>query len=108
MDMLDEGTQTRSSLQISEQLALLGANLGSGSNLDMSTVSLSALKSNLDASLDILADVILNPSFPEADFARLQKLQIARIQREKVTPIQMALRIFPSFYMAKTMRMPIR
>ena len=95
MDMLDEGTKTRTSLQISDQLALLGANLGTGSNLDVSTVSLSALKSNLEASLDIFADVILNPSFPEADFARLQKLQIARIQREKVTPIPMALRILP-------------
>jgi len=95
MNMLDEGTKTRTSLQISEELALLGANLGSGSNLDMSTVFLSALKSNLDASLNIFADVILNPSFPEADFKRLQKQQTATIQREKVTPVQMALRIFP-------------
>ncbi len=44
MAMLDEGTKKRSSLQISEELALLGATLGSGSNLDVSTVSLSALK----------------------------------------------------------------
>lgn len=95
MNMLDEGTKTRSALQISEELALIGANLGSGSNLDVSNVTLSALKSNLDASLNIFADVILNPSFPEADFKRLQKQQIAGIQREKVTPVQMALRVFP-------------
>ncbi len=95
MNMLDEGTKTRSSLQISEELALIGANLGSGSNLDVSNVTLSALKSNLDASLNIFADVILNPSFPDADFKRLQKQQIAGIQREKVTPVQMALRVFP-------------
>ena len=96
MGMLDEGTKRRSSLQISEELAQLGANLNSGSNLDVSTVSLSALKSNLDASLDIFADVILNPSFPEADFKRLQKQQLDGIQQEKVQPIQMALRVFPS------------
>lgn len=95
MDVLDEGTKTRSALEISEELALLGANLGSGSNLDMSSVSLSALKSNLDASLAIFADVILNPSFPDEDFKRLQKQRIAGIQREKVTPIQMALRVMP-------------
>jgi len=95
MNMLDEGTKARTSLQISEELAKLGATLNTGSNLDQSTVSLSALKSNLDASLDIFADVILNPSFPEVDFKRLQKQQIAGIQREKVTPVQMALRIFP-------------
>lgn len=95
MDMLDEGTKKRSALEISEELALLGANLGAGSGLDMSTVFLSALKTQLDPSLEIYADVILNPAFPEADFKRLQKQQVARIQREKVTPVQMALRVFP-------------
>ena len=95
MNMLDEGTKNRTALQISEELAMLGANLGAGSNLDVSSVSLSALKENLDPSLDIFADVILNPAFPEADFQRLKKQQLAGIQREKATPIQMALRVFP-------------
>lgn len=95
MNMMDEGTKTRSALEISEELALLGAQLGSGSNLDISLVYLSALKSNLDASLDVLADVILNPSFPEKEFKRLQKQTLANIQQEKASPIQMALRVFP-------------
>ena len=95
MSMLDEGTKTRSALQISEELASLGASLSAGSGLDASTVSMSTLKSNMDASLAIFADVILNPSFPAADFDRLKKQQLARIEREKVTPIQMALRVFP-------------
>ncbi len=60
MDMLDEGTKTRSSLEISDELALLGAQLRTGSNVDGSSVSLSALKKNLDASLEIFSDVILN------------------------------------------------
>ncbi|RPH35533.1 insulinase family protein, partial [bacterium] len=101
MAMLDEGTKSRTSLQISDELAMLGAQLGTGSNLDMSTVSFSSLKSNLDASLNIFADVILNPSFPEADFKRLQKQQLAGIQREKVTPVQMALRVFPGILYGK-------
>lgn len=95
MSMLDEGTKRRDALEISEELLRLGANLGAGSNLDMSTVSLNALTANLDESLDIYADVILNPSFPEADLARLKKQFRAQIQREKVTPVSMALRVFP-------------
>jgi zinc protease len=95
MNMLDEGTATRTSLQISEELAMLGAQLNAGSNLDISSVSLSALKNNLDASLNIFGDVILNPSFPEAEFKRLQKEQLANIQSEKVNPALMAQRIFP-------------
>jgi len=95
LDMLDEGTKTRTALQISDTLSQLGANLGTGSQLDVSSVSLSTLKDNLDPALDIFADVILNPSFPQADFQRQQRQRIARIQREKVQPVQMALRVFP-------------
>ncbi len=96
MNMLDEGTASRSALEISDRAALLGAELGAGSNLDMSTVSLSALKENLDASLELFADVILNPSFPEKEFDRAQEAAAGRAsRREKTTPLQMALRVFP-------------
>ncbi|MCG8435644.1 MAG: insulinase family protein, partial [Gammaproteobacteria bacterium] len=101
MNMLDEGTKRRSALKISEELANLGAKLVTGSNLDLSSVSMSALKDNLDDSLDLFADVILNPAFPQADFERLKKQQLARIQREKVTPAQMALRVFPQLLYGK-------
>jgi zinc protease len=97
MAMLDEGTKRRTSLQISEELAQLGADLNSSANLDVAVVSLSSLKTNLDASLDIFADVILNPSFPEADFKRLQKQQLDGIEQEKVDPVAMAFRVFPRF-----------
>lgn len=95
MNMLDEGTKTKNSIEISKELASLGANLGSGSDLDTSTVALSTLKSTLDRALKLYVDVILNPAFPPSDFERLKKLQIAAIQREKSQPIQMALRVFP-------------
>ena len=95
MNMLDEGTTSLNALQISDTLAMLGASLGTGSGLDMSSVSLSALKDNLDASLGIFADVILHPSFPEADFQRLKRQGLAGIQREKVQPVSMALRVLP-------------
>src|SRR5262249_27592610 len=55
----------------------------------------SALTSTLDGALDIYADVILNPAFPEADFKRLQKQLLAAIQQEKIEPMSMALRVFP-------------
>jgi zinc protease len=95
MDMLDEGTTNRSALEISDELSLLGATLETGSNLDVSTVALSALKEKLPGSLDLFADVILNPTFPDEDYARLQKHQLATIAQEKVQPVGMALRVFP-------------
>src|SRR5207245_9410174 len=95
MDMLDEGTARRTSLQISDELAALGANLNAQSGLDSSSVHLSTLTATLDRALDVYADVILNPSFPEADFKRLQKQLVARIQCERTEPVSMALRVFP-------------
>jgi zinc protease len=97
MAMMDEGTEEMSALEISDELAKLGANLGTGSGLDMCNVSLSALKANLDKSLDIYADVILNPSFPQNELDRLKQQRLAQIQREKVTPFQMGLRVFPVY-----------
>jgi len=95
MGLLTGGTKTRTALQISDEQALLGAQVGAGSNLDLSIVELSALKSKLDPSLALFADVILNPVFPDADFKRQQQQTKARIQREKNTPVQMALRVLP-------------
>jgi zinc protease len=95
MAMLDEGTARRTSLEINDELALLGAELRTRSNVDSSFVVLYTLKDKLDAALDIYADVILHPSFPESDFRRLQKLQLADIQQEKDSPFGMALRVFP-------------
>jgi zinc protease len=93
--MLDEGTQRRTSLQISEELQRLGASLSAFSRLDYSSVTLDALKENLDPSLALFADVVLNPSFPQRDFDRLKKQQLAAIEREKAEPFTMALRAFP-------------
>ena len=95
MDMLDEGTKTRTSLQISDELAMLGATLSTGSDLDTSSVDLSALKEKLDPSLALFADVILKPSFPPTELERLRKQRLAQIQQEKVRPVTMALRVFP-------------
>lgn len=97
MNMLDEGTTTRSALKINEEITNLGSQLSTGSNLDQSFVMLNALKANLKPSLEILADVVLNPSFPQTDLDRLKKEQLVAIQREKVQPNSTALRILPKY-----------
>ena len=95
MTMLDEGTESRSALEISDELAHLGARFNAGSGIDSSTVGISALQENLDASLDIFADLVLNPAFPANELERLRKMRIARIQQEKTQPVGLAIRIFP-------------
>ena len=99
--MLEEGTPTRDSLKIGEEFESLSANFSATSNLDWCLVNLNTLKSTMDRSLDIYADLIQHPAFPQKEFARLQKERIAVIQREKVTPQQMALRVVPALLYGK-------
>jgi len=101
MTLLTDGTRTRDALQISKDMRRLGAQLQAGSDLDSSTVFLSALKPKLDDSLALFADVILNPSFPEPDFQREKKLLLARIEQEKVQPTRLALRVLPGLIYGK-------
>jgi len=95
MQVLTDGTHTLNALQISDELEALGATLRGSSNLDLSFVSLSALTAKLDPSLDLFADVVLNPSYPETEVKREQKLVLAGIEREQNTPATLALRVLP-------------
>jgi zinc protease len=101
MTMLDEGTNSRTALEISDELARLGSYLGASSDIDASSVFLSTLKENLDDSLELYADVFLNPSFPQKELDRLRKVKLARIKQEKTQPISIALRIIPALLYGK-------
>ena len=95
MAMLDEGTATRNALEIAAEAESLGANISTGSNLDTSTASLSALKIKLEESLDLFSEIIREPSFPEEEISRLRKRWIASILQEQNEPVQLALRVLP-------------
>src|SRR4029077_3727208 len=82
--MLEEGTPTRDSLKIGEELESLSANFNAGTNLDFAIVNLNTLTLTMDKALDIYGDLILHPAFPQKEFARLQQDRIAAIRREKV------------------------
>lgn len=99
--LLDEGTKTRSSLQIVDELAMLGAELQAYASLDSSVVRLSALKSKLDPSLELFADVVLHPSFPDLNVKQRQQHQLSVIKNEQNTPYQLALRLVPQLLYGK-------
>jgi len=85
-NMLDEGTKTRSALQIADEMAVLGANLATASSWDASTATMSVLTKNLDAALPVWADVVLNPAFSEPEFARVRDNLLTAIARRKDSP----------------------
>ncbi len=95
MAMLAEGTGKRNAFQISDEFDRLGTRFQAGASVDMSLVYIGALKEKLEPSLEIFSDVILDPSFPEADFQRMKKNQLSRISQEKDSPMMAAFRILP-------------
>ena len=95
MDLLDEGTKNLSSLEISEKLQLLGASLNTYASLDVSSVRFTTLKQTFDPTLDIFADILLNPSFSQKEFERLKKEHLDNILQEQAEPFGMAIRVFP-------------
>jgi zinc protease len=99
--MLEEGTPTRGSLKIGEELEALGANFAASTNLDGAFVNMNVLKATMPKALDLYADLLLHPAFPQNEFSRLQQDRIATIQREKSVPQLMALRVLPTLLYGK-------
>ncbi len=93
-ELLDEGTETRTALQISEAFRNLGANFSTDSDLDACHVSLNALKKNLDASLGLMADVVLHPTFPARELERQRKIYMGRVQQESKEPFALVQNTF--------------
>ena len=91
--MLDEGTATRNALQIADDVARLGASLGTGSSVDSSNVTVRALTRNFAATMDILADVVLHPSFPAQEIERQRTSRLAQLVQAKEDPRDIAPRV---------------
>ncbi len=96
VDLMDEGTKTRNAFQIVDELDALGARLATGSSLDMSFVRLQSTSENLQKSIGIMSDVVLNPAFPADQFDIKKQQRIAQIGQEKANPNALAQRILPA------------
>lgn len=84
--MLEQGTKKRTALQLSDGFEAIGAQHGAWFDWDSGGVSIKVLADRLDAGLELMGDVALNPTFPEAEVERLRARRIAGIQAEKSNP----------------------
>ncbi|MCX8014589.1 MAG: insulinase family protein [candidate division WOR-3 bacterium] len=79
--LLTKGTRTRSAITINKQLEFVGASLTEICGYDYSALHLRCLKKDLDLMLDILADILTNPEFPESELNRLKKQTIGELKQ---------------------------
>ena len=97
--MVTEGTRSRSATQISDQVGLLGADLGASAGPDSSTLSGACLVEHLPAFLDIFADVAAHPAFPAEDFDRVKdERRVALLQQRDQPPVLAARAFIGAFW----------
>ena len=89
-ELLDEGTESRTALQIAEENKRLAADVRAGSSADNSYVSINVLKKSLDPALELMADVALRPTFPAEELERQRKIYLGYIQQEAKQPFTVA------------------
>lgn len=85
-ELLRRGTEKRTADQINEQLDSMGAVMNGGSDAQSSVVSLEFTTRTSAKSLEVLTDVLLHPSFPEAEFQKLLAQRIDAVKSSKDNP----------------------
>ncbi|MGD0900170.1 MAG: pitrilysin family protein [Thermoguttaceae bacterium] len=86
----DEGTERRSAEQIATELTDIGATLSVSCDWDTTTARLFTLKRHLAKALDVYADVLRHPAFPEAEFHRQRVLTLGRLAQIRNEPLMLA------------------
>ena len=83
---IDEGTRSRTSQQLAEQLEDLAAILSVSPGLDGIRLHLNCLSDTLEPALDLLADVALNPAFGPADVERVRGITLTGLEQRRGNP----------------------
>lgn len=99
LNLVDEGTDGRlgpmdgpAIARLSERL---GAGIGASASLDRTRYSLNALTPNLADSVQLFADVVRHPSFPQDQLERVRMQALTQLKREENDPNGLAMRALP-------------
>jgi zinc protease len=84
--LLTEGTESRTSREIADEVARLGATLQAGANSDYTTVAASSLTTFSDEILELLADVALRPVFPENEVELTKQNTKESLKQQRAQP----------------------
>jgi zinc protease len=84
--MLTKGTKTRSATQIAEEMEFLGGSINSGASWNSSSITMSVTSDKLDQAMEIMADVALNPTFPQDELELLRSQAIDGLKYSLTEP----------------------
>jgi zinc protease len=92
---MNEGTETRDALKLAGELSEIGASLNAYGGQETTGLALSTLTKHEAKALDLFADVLLHPAFPEKDLERLRKQTLAALMRRRDSAGGIASVVFP-------------
>jgi zinc protease len=92
--MLNEGTEKRTSPQLADDIAQIGATLAASSTADASLISGFSLRKNDDKLFELLSDVAIHPAFREEEVERVRKRRLTTLIQEADDPTAVARRVF--------------
>lgn len=86
--MLREGTTHRSSEQLAADVDDIGATLEASASFgtNVTTITASGLAGNADRILELMSDMVLNPTFPDSELAKYKTRQLASLQQQRSEP----------------------
>jgi zinc protease len=93
--MLSEGTKTRNGEQLSNALQLLGTSVAANVGGENGGISFVATTAKFAPTLDLLADMLLNSTFPPEGLERLRAQRLVALTQAKAQPGSIAGRVFP-------------
>lgn len=86
VQMLNQGTKTRTSKQFAEEVESIGASIAASSNADNIIISGSSLNIYADKVIELMADMILNPIFPESELNLYKQNTIEALKFQRSQP----------------------
>jgi zinc protease len=92
--LLDEGTTSRSSKQLAEQIDFVGGSLGAQASEDFTTASARILRKDIDLGFTLLADILQRPAFPKQEFERVRSQIHGEIASDNDDPSHVAMKAF--------------
>jgi zinc protease len=92
--LIQEGTRTKNSRQIRRDAFGMGGSITAAASQDFTTVSARGLAEYAPRLIDLVADVAMNPTFPEDELAILKQQHLQGVQQQKASPQALANRMF--------------
>lgn len=92
--LLDEGTSTRSSQALAEQIDFIGGSLEVKASEDFTTASARILTKDVALGFTLLADILLHPAFPKQEFDRVRSQILGELVSDNDDPGQVAMKAF--------------